>query len=424
MVKLVCSAVQVIGATRILNLGFSSFASGLIRIRKDVHVRSSMKQLLTVALAGVLLTGIASACSSGKTSSTGGTSSSSTGASSVPTTNSSVESAAMAYAAAHEATNVPLPMPTTKVALGKHKVAEINVGLNSPTGLQIAPFFDAALKATGWTYSTFDGGLSPTKIGGYIRQAIQEKFDAIIIEATDIDTITAPAQEAINAGITLICMVCHSTGPLASKVIDVNSDWTTQGKALAAATIARHGLSTSIVRWNEPAYISVVSVTQGVKEGMQQFCPSCKADYQNFSVDSLTTPGPPAWTAYLAQHPAGSFTDVLAAFDYQATILQSTATQASRSDVVISSSASLAPFIASIENGSDKGFATVDPMQWEVWASVDEVVRALAKQPAWNAQNAYAPVLTPANASKFLPLGVYTPDGVNIPAAFQALWTA
>jgi ABC-type sugar transport system substrate-binding protein len=188
-------------------------------------------------------------------------------------------------------------------------VAEINNGKKSPYGVEISNYANAALKATGWKYTEFDAQSSVAKIGGYMRQAVQEHYDAVIIEATDMSTVAAPAQEVLDAKIPLICISCDSQGSFAGKVIDLNSDWETQGEAAAAAIVATEGTKAKVVRFNEPNYISVVSVTNGVKAGMAKYC---SLSTISFSVTDLATPGPPVWSAFLASHPGGSFTDVVA----------------------------------------------------------------------------------------------------------------
>jgi ABC-type sugar transport system substrate-binding protein len=386
----------------------------------------SKKRLLTAVLASVLITGVVTACSSGKSgSSTGSSTSASTGASTSGSSGSasSGQAAAAAFYAANQRTDVKLPFPTTPVAVGHHRVAEINAGLNSPYGVTISKYANAALKATGWQYSEFDGANSIPKIGGYMAQALQQKFDAVILEAVDMGLVTAPAQALIDAKIPIICISCQSMGAFAGKVIDISGDWETQGEATAAAIVATKGTKAKVVRFNEPNYISVVGVTKGGKAGMAKFCPTCSISTIDFSVTDLGKPGPPVWSAFLSSHPAGSFTDVSAPFDFAAQAFQATATQAGRSDVHLSSTASLSAQLEAMKAGKTVGYATVEPTQYQVWAAVDMAARAMAGQPLWTAKDLYSPITSGTAVDKFLPLGDYTPDGLNYPAMFAAQWT-
>jgi hypothetical protein len=113
---------------------------------------------------------------------------------------------------------------------------------------------------------------------------------------------------------------------------------------------------------------------------------------------------------------------VSAPFDFAAQAFQATATQAGRSDVHISSTASLSAQLDAMKAGKTVGFATVEPTQYQVWAAVDLAARAMAGQPLWSAKNLYSPITTAAGVGKFLPLGDYSPDGVDYPAMFTALW--
>jgi ABC-type sugar transport system substrate-binding protein len=386
---------------------------------------SKKRRLLTAVLASTLLVGVVAACSSSKKSSTGNSAASSSGSTSGASSSSSASSlqAAAAFYAANQRTDVKLPFPTTPVALGHHKVAEINAGLNSPYGVTISKYANAALKATGWQYTEFDGANSIPKIGGYMAQALQQKFDAVIVEAVDMGLVTAPAQALINAKIPIICISCKSTGAFAGKVIDISGDWQTQGEATAAGIIATEGTKANVVRFNEPNYVSVVAVSNGVKAGMAKFCPTCPFSTIDFSVTDLGKPGPPVWSAFLSSHPAGSFTDVSAPFDFAAQAFQATATQAGRTDVHISSTASLSAQLDAMKAGTTVGFATIEPTQYQVWAAVDLTARALAGQPLWTAKDLYSPITSGKAVDNFLPLGDYSPKGVDYPAMFAAQWT-
>jgi ABC-type sugar transport system substrate-binding protein len=372
------------------------------------------------------------ACStSGSGGGSGTTGSSSAPSSSNVATSSSSAAAdsgvqtAKAFAAASLRTDVKLTIPTTPVKLGHHKLAIINIGENSPYGVAIKPYFNAAAKATGWQYTQFDAQLSFSNVAGYVEQAIQQKYDGIILTAVDPSDISAPVQAALNAGIPIVCMSCQDIANTrwAGKIIDVRGGWNAEGQEVAAAIVAARGTAAKPTRFTEPAYPSVVAVTESFVYWIKKYCPACSAvPVENQAVQELTQPGPPSWTAFLDTHPAGSFTDIVAPYDYSAQVMQATANQAGRSDVIISDTSAQATQINAIRTGADKGWATVEPQEYQAWAAVDLIARALDKQPLWNAANEFSPLVDAANAAKFLPLGNYNPDGQDYIAEFEALW--
>jgi ABC-type sugar transport system substrate-binding protein len=378
------------------------------------------------------------ACStSGSGSGTGTTGSSSTPSSSDAATSSTAATssstaagdsgvqAAKAFAAASVRTDVKLTMPTTPVNLGHRKLAIINIGENSPYGVAMKPYFNAAAKATGWQYTQFDAQLSFTNVAGYVEQAIQQKYNGIILTSVDPSDISAPVQAALNAGIPIVCISCQDIANTkwAGKIIDVRGDWNAEGQEVAAAIVAARGTAAKPVRFTEPAYPSVVAVTSAFVYWIKQYCPTCgPVPVENQAVQELTQPGPPSWTAFLDTHPAGSFTDIVAPYDYSAQVMQANANQAGRSDVIISDTSAQATQINAIKTGADKGWATVEPQEYQAWAAVDLIARALDKQPLWDAASEYSPLVDAANAAQFLPLGNYNPDGQNYIAEFEALW--
>jgi ABC-type sugar transport system substrate-binding protein len=362
------------------------------------------------------------ACSSGSSSSAS-QAASSQGSSPSDSSGGANIAAAKAIIAANLKTDVPLPFPTQPVQMGHKRVAIINVGENSSYGALVKTYFDQAAQATGWQYTQFDAQLDPAKMAGYMQQAVQQKYDAIIVDSGNLQYLASAAQAVISAKIPLICVDCAPVASLAGKVITTGEDWPQTGQAIAAALIARSGDKTDIVRWDETAYPSISITTQALAAEYKKLCPSCKYAQQEYVTTDLAQPGPPVWTAFLSSHPSGSgITDVVADNDYLAQAMQATQNQAGRSDIAISSTASLGVEINDIKTGATKGIATVNPTEFECWAALDLAARAMDGMKPYNANNLYSPLVEQSNASKFLPDGNYTPDGDNVAAKFEALW--
>jgi ABC-type sugar transport system substrate-binding protein len=322
-------------------------------------------------------------------------------------------------------TDKPFPMPTDPVEMGNHKVAIVNFGVNSPYGVVMEKYYNEAAGATGWDFKQFDAQQDVTKVSGFILQAVQEDYEAIILNATSIDAVAAAAKTALDEGVTLVCISCApETGDFAGKVIDINADWYDQGKAIAAAIVARSGADAKVVRYNEPAFYSVVQVTKGVVDGVKEYCPECDpVTVEDFAVQDLLQAGPPAWSAFLASHPAGSYTDLAAPFEYAAGVMQATAEQAGRTEISISTTAALSEFLNEIKTGKVTGFASKESELYQVYAGIDLTARALAGQDLWDATNLFSPLVTTDNVDSFLANdGEYIPDGQDFVSGFKALW--
>lgn len=320
-------------------------------------------------------------------------------------------------------TDVALPMPTEPVEMGDHKLAIINIGINSPYGVVMQQYFDDAAQASGWEYKQFDAQLDVNKVSGLMIQAVQEGYDAIIIGSTDVNNVAAATEEVLDAGIPLVCVSCASLGEFEGKVIDIRGDWQEQGRSIAAALVARSGEETKAIRFTEPAYYSVEQVSKAFADGVAEYCPSCDAvDVEPLPVQELVEPGPPTWSAFLSSNPAGTYTDAVAWADYPAQAMQATADQSGRDDISISSTASLADQVNNIKNGASTGVATVESQSFQAYAAVDLAARALAGLELWDATDLYSPLVDASNADKFLPDGDYKPDGQDFVAEFQSLW--
>jgi ABC-type sugar transport system substrate-binding protein len=322
-------------------------------------------------------------------------------------------------------TDKPFPMPTDPVEMGNHKVAIINFGVNSPYGVVMQKLYNEAAGATGWDYKQFDAQQDVTKVSGFMLQAVQEHYQAIILNAMTVSAVAAAAKTALDADIKLVCISCApETGDFKGKVIDITGDWYDQGKAIAAAIVARSGAKAKVVRYNEPAFYSVGQVTKGVVDGVKEYCPKCDAvTVEGFAVQDLLQAGPPAWSAFLASHPAGSYTDLAAPFEYAAGVMQATAEQAGRTEISISTTAALSTFVNQIKTGKVTGFATRESEPFQVYGAMDLLARSFAGQKLWNATNEFSPLVTKDNADKFLANnGEYIPDGQDFVSGFKALW--
>lgn len=373
----------------------------------------------SLAVVGATLALLLAGCGGGQSGSASGSLESSTGSS----TATAEVAAAKAYEQERLRTDVDLPMPTEPVVMGDKRVAVINVGLNNAYGTLVHKFVDEAAAATGWNVKEFDAAQDLTKISGFMIQAVQEQYDAVIIMVTPVDAVAAATQTVLDAGIPLICLSCSSQGAFAGKVVDISGDWADQAKSIAAALIARNGVETKIVRFNEPAYYSIQFTTDALVSGAAELCGSCApVKVEQFAVQDMAKPGPPAWSAFLASNPPGSYTDVVAPFDDAAKAFQATEDQNGRDDIAVSSTASTGDFITAIKEGRTRGVATAEAVSFQVWSAFDLAARAMDGKALWDATNLYSPLVEPANADKFLPDGDYVPDGQDFVAEFKALW--
>ena len=122
--------------------------------------------------------------------------------------------------------------PTEAFDPGTGKVAVISCGNAGINCLQGSKDAQAAAKAMGWTPSPiFDGEFTPAKQAGYVQQAIQQKYDGIILVSIDANSIKAAVDAAAAAKIPIACVMCANPA-FEGNVHDVSTGGVAEGEAI------------------------------------------------------------------------------------------------------------------------------------------------------------------------------------------------
>jgi ABC-type sugar transport system substrate-binding protein len=337
------------------------------------------------------------------------------------TTSSALATANAAVKAAEKLGGRNWGLPTVAFKPGVKKIAIISAGQSTPAAAQIAASQEAAANAMGWKASpVWDAKLSTATGSALILQAIAQHYNAIDFDSLDPLAMKAPIDEALAKGIAVACASCMGNG-FGGKLITTGSSYAAQGTLMAQWLMASSDGKAKIVSLQDDEFPQVALRDNVMGAYIQKNCGGCTYKEVPFSAADLANPGPPAWTAVLAQNPKGSITAAVASYDALAVPMYKTAEQEGRTEIQINGydlSTGFAPLMA--QGGSTIGGDLAQPLTVMGWASVDELGRKLAHVPLWHAANMPMGLATAKNVSQF-PGGTYIPP-INFQAAFKKLW--
>jgi ribose transport system substrate-binding protein len=375
------------------------------------------------AAAIVALVLAVSACGSSDSGTSGGTSAkTASSAAAAPGGDAAVKAELGKYLNAQKD---PFPTPPGPVAAGKHRIAYIAQSLSDPYGVHVTKWVGQAIKQIGWTMSpTWDSMSQPAKAAGYIRQAISQHYDAIILSAQQVSTVKAAIDEAVAAKIPIVCIACISKG-YESSITDIRTDPVVEGDAIGAQAVSMAAPNGTIILVKNDEF-DVIKAFQGeTTKYIQQHCPGCKISTTNFTVADLAKPGPPVWISTLAQNPIGTAKVAIAPFNGAGVLFGKTEEQRGRTDIPILSYQATQPFIQGLQNkdGNLAGITCI-PHRYEVWSAVDLLARRLNNSPLWDATKLPAGLVTSTNASQCATDGAsWTAEG-SVPDVFAKYWNA
>jgi ribose transport system substrate-binding protein len=316
---------------------------------------------------------------------------------------------------------VKLPAPTEPFDPGKKRVAVVLAGQDAGfdamnDGVQ------AAAKTMGWTVGpAMDGKFSPTDQAGFIQQAVQEKYDAIILLVIDAATVESALTAANKAKIPVACVMCDNEG-YEGKIYDVTTGGYPAGQAMAQYVIADSGGKAKILAFNDKGFAINPRRVAGFEDTIAKDCPDCEivADLQT-SAAELSKPGPPSWLGALRRYPEGTFDYGVWPGDYWAVPAGKTTEEQGR-EVGLTGYDGTPEMVGLIKKGGPIFKATISaPFPYLGWAAMDVVARASAGLKVWDTTKMPVRLVTVDNAADF-PEGWFVPKDVDPKETFGKLW--
>ena len=304
---------------------------------------------------------------------------------------------------------------------GTGKVAVISCGNAGINCLQGSKDAQAAAKAMGWEPSPiFDGEFTPAKQAGFVQQAVQQKYDAIILVSIDANSIKAAVDAAAAKDIPIACVMCVNP-EFEGKVVDVSTGGVAEGEAIGswAAANVEDG---KIVAFDDKSFPIVAARRENALKKVTEYCPDCEVEELDFPTSDLSKPGAPTFTAALNANPPGTLDIVMAPYDPAAIPFAKAAEQQGRDDFKMTGYDASPDYLTLIKDGTGGAAATTAvPFPYCSWGAMDQVARIKAGKEPWESNLLPSVLVTADNAGEFGKFGFLTPD-FDFKAKFQELW--
>ena len=311
------------------------------------------------------------------------------------------------------------PMPSEPASASGKKIAVMAGGFSAAIHAEMADYMADAVRTSGATLmGPYDGKFTPSTQGGYVDQAVQEAADGIVLFAIDVNTIKAPIEQAIAAGLTVTCAFCYSGGYREKGVVDVTPDFEEQGEVIAWNIIDRTQGKASVLVADEPSQTGVVRRVAGASAVLDQ-CESCSHEELVIPAADLAQPGPPQFTALLSSR-ASDFTDVIGYADALAAPMLKTLETSGNSGPAVSSYDAEEAVVQKLTTKSSMSVANMAaPMEFAAWAAVDQAIRGAAGLRPWDSTDLPDVLLTPENVGDYK--AILEPQ-TDWKAEFTELW--
>jgi len=380
-----------------------------------VVVSSTFTTRAVAACAAVAMLGALGAC---------GNDSSKPASSSATATSDSGDAAAFKQQEAKllDTASFDWPMPTEKYDQGQGKIAIISCGEADAGCHTLTVGAQDAAKAAGWQSKVFDTAFDPNKGGGFVQQAVQEKYDGIVLGAINPTLIQSAVAAATKAGIPIGCAVCVTPDSAEYKdVVDATSGGAA-GEAEAVGVIAASGAKAKVAYFYTPGQAIEVARTDALKAKFAE-CKACKLNILKVPLGDLAKPGPPFFTGFLSTPLAKQVDWITASSDAYSVPAMKTALDRGLKDYRFGGTAATKDMTVAMTKADAVAAVTVaESYSYAAWASVDNIMRRVAKAPTWDASALPVALVTPKNAAKYAQGGELTPPG-GIEAVFKPFWT-
>jgi ABC-type sugar transport system substrate-binding protein len=366
--------------------------------------------------------------------SSGSSSSDTSSSASSSTTASAGASAGVAKAKAQVAilektSGIQFPKPPqTPYDVGTGRASVIVCGTAGAGCLGMGRQTREALIAAGWKPTQLgDGKFTPAVQSGLILQAIQQKFDVIVLVSIDAASIKAAIDAANKAKIPISCVACVSEPEFQGKVYDSTTGGAADGEAIGNWIVADSNGKAKTIAYDDTAFPIIKARQDATKKVFDELCPECTWKISDFPTSDLTKPGPPTFTATLAANPKGSFEYMATPSDTFAIPMVKTADQQGRTEIKFTGFDGEGAFVQQIKAAVGKpggAKATAySPFPYMAWSAVDQVLRIHAGEQPWDTTKMPITLVDDKNVDTFASVtGYWSPEDFDFRAMFKKLW--
>ncbi|NLT05620.1 MAG: substrate-binding domain-containing protein [Solirubrobacterales bacterium] len=318
--------------------------------------------------------------------------------------------------------NLEWPRPEGEYDPGSGRVAIVSCGESDLGCHTLTAGAQAAAKAAGWQSKVFDSAFDPNKAGGYVQQAVEEGYDAIVLGAINPTLIQSAVAAATDAGIPIGCPACATPdSPQYENVMDATSGGAPGGVA-ATAVIADSDAAAKVAYFYTPGQAIEVARTEQWQEKFDQ-CADCSFETLEVPLGDLAKPGPPFFDGFLSSPLAQDVDWVAASSDAYVVPSMRTAIDRGIDSYKFAGTAAVPEMTIPMTKPDSLAQVTVaEAYTYMAWAALDNAMRKKAGAPTWDATTVPVGLVTPENAQEYADGGELAPPE-GIAETFEPLWT-
>jgi ribose transport system substrate-binding protein len=274
-------------------------------------------------------------------------------------------------------------------------------------------------EALGWDVDVVDGKFDPKVYNRAIQQAVDQRVDAILLNAISSEAVAESLKRARGAGIP-VGSWDSANEPSENGVsfeVDVPNDQ--EGRALASYMIWKTEGDTTAYLLHAPEFKATVAWVNGAKEALEG-CPTCRiAKEDQMAAADAASRVPQITVASLRENP--DINTVIGPYDAALLAAVPSMQQAGVLDRVnVGAFNGISPWLEFLRQG--RVAATVaEPQEWGTWAMFDNVNRILAGQKPVE-QNVPIRLITAENIGE-LPTGEAWQGDVDFRAEYRRIWS-
>jgi ABC-type sugar transport system substrate-binding protein len=235
-----------------------------------------------------------------------------------------------------------------------------------------------AAKAIGWDVTVVDGKFDPRIYNRSIQQAVDQKYDAIIVSAISSEAVAESVKRARKAGIVVGSWDSANTPADDGVSFEVGVPVAEQGEAMANYMIWKAKGKANAYILDNPEFKVVAGWMGGAKKVLKT-CGSCKVVKEDkMAASDAATRVPQLVVSSLREHP--EINSVIGPYDAAMLATLPSLAEAGMADrAVVGGFNGIAAWLDLIRKGK-AGATVAEPVQWGAWAAFDNVNRIFEGQ--------------------------------------------
>lgn len=305
---------------------------------------------------------------------------------------------------------------------GQAKAMVISCGQASAVCVEFTRGAVEAAKAAGWTVPPIkDAEFASDKVAGFVNEAVNQNYNVIIYAGANANDVVSAVKRAAAAGIVQVGYNTPSEDAIKDDVIPITPDYQMRGSLIADWVISKSKCTGEPVHlFEDPAYASTMAQLAATKSRLAECGASLEVKTKKVATTDLSKPGPPFWTAELAQNPRGKMPFVISPYDTMAAPMARTTADQKRDDIALTGIDGTPEVVGMIQKGTI-AMTVTSPWEYMAYVSVDLAARKLTGQPLYDATKITGRAIVQENADAFT--NYWVPKDVDYKSAFAKRWS-